>query len=98
MVYKREDIMDVFGTIHTEDYVLTLEESEGNLFCHIKLRNWSTAVYKRMLVDLGQIRECVGVPLFCNIQRAEDFKIKLATMFGFMIIAQTDTTYLMELL
>ena len=90
--------MDVFGTIHTEDYVLTLEESEGNLFCHIKLRNWSTSVYKRMLVDLNQIRECVGVPLFCNIQRTEDFKIKLATMFGFMIIAQTDTTYLMELL
>jgi len=88
--------MDVLQKITTNNYKLTLEEIEGNIFCHLEVYIWKLSTYKQMILDLEQIKKALGVPMWCNINKQDADIIKLVAMFGFLPAYETNTTYIME--
>ena len=90
--------MDVIGKIITKDYSLTIENIEGNAFCHIDVFNWNASVYKTMILDLEKIKEAVGVVLWCAIDKFHKHQIKLANMFGFFTEYESPSIFFMRLM
>ena len=89
--------MNVLGEIKTDEYLFTIEENDGDLFCHIDIFKWSSEIYKKMLLNLADIKESLSSPLWCNILKGDKKEIKIANMFGFALKYETEQTYIMEL-
>ncbi len=90
--------MNVLGTITNDNYIFTIENMGGTLFCHIDIIHWSVGIYKEMLIKLLDVKEAIETPLWCNILKMDTQKIKLALMFGFVREYESEDNYIMRLL
>lgn len=93
MVDTRETVI---GEIVTEDYLFTLTELRGVLFCHIEVYNWSIPVYKKMLCDFAEIRQNIPSEFYGNIPKTNLKAIKLAKLFGFVPEYETYSTIILR--
>jgi len=90
--------LEVIGSIKTDDYVFTIENVSGDVFCHIDITNWSVSIYKEMLLALSDVKEALNITMWCCIDKLERKKIKVALMFGFARVLETTDKYIMRLI
>jgi len=71
------------GKIETEDYTFSVNELDGTLLCHLDVKSWSKETFKKMVGDFYEIKESLGINLYCNINKTDLKEQKIASMFGF---------------
>lgn len=87
---------EIVGSMGRDSYLFTLSELKGCFFCHVDLKAWSKEVYEEMLIDFTLLRESFTEDLYANIPKTNSKAQKLAGLFGFIPMRETEQTIVMR--
>jgi len=85
--------------IDNDDGLLEIEMVDDMPFLHLKIHKWSKSKYVEYLAIMQDLRNRLSDKgfkyVFANIRKGDKKLYKFLLMFGFLTVAETETTYIM---